>query len=180
MYSAVGIFATGEQAEAALIKVRKVGIAESSIIFLTGGKSENQLDQIPTTDAERDGMGPAMGAVMGGAVGASTGLTLGSVLASLMVPGVGPIMAAGLGAAALLGVGGAVAGGEIGNTAEKRLDIGVPRDDVAFYRELLKRGRSLVIVNTDDEDRYAKAKDVIAQSGGEDVDAARHELRGAA
>src|SRR5690349_1141747 len=118
MYSAVGIFATREQAEAALIKVRKVGIAESSIIFLTGGKSENQLDQIPTTDAERDGMGPAMGAVMGGAVGASTGLTLGSVLASLMVPGVGPIMAAGLGAAALLGVGGAVAGGEIGNTAE--------------------------------------------------------------
>lgn len=180
MYSAVGIFATRAQAETALRKARNTGVAERSIIFLTGEKSESELNQVPTTDAEPDGMGPAMGAVLGGAVGASTGLTLGSVLASLMVPGVGPIMAAGLGAAALLGVGGAVAGGEIGNTAEKRLDIGVPRDDVMFYRELLKRGRSLLIVDTDDEDEYAKAKDVIAQSGGEDVNAARHELRGAA
>ena len=125
-------------------------------------------------------MGPAMGAVLGGVVGASTGLTLGSVVASLMVPGVGPIMAAGLGAAAVLGVGGAVAGGEIGNAAEKNLDVGVPRDDVFFYRELLKRGRSLVIVNTEQEDEYATANDVMAQSGGEDVNAARHELRGAA
>jgi hypothetical protein len=89
-------------------------------------------------------------------------------------------MAAGLGAAAVLGVGGAVAGGEIGNAAEKNLDVGVPRDDVFFYRELLKRGRSLVIVNTEQEDEYATANDVMAQSGGEDVNAARHELRGAA
>jgi hypothetical protein len=121
-----------------------------------------------------------MGAVLGGAVGASTGLTLGSVLASLMVPGVGPIMAAGLGAAAVLGLGGAVAGGELGNAAEKDLDAGVPRDDVFFYRELLKRGRSLVIVNTEHENEYASAKDAIAQGGGEDVTTARHELRGAA
>jgi len=180
MYSAVGIFAARAQAETAFIKIRNAGVAEKSVIFLTGEKSESELNQVPTTDAERDGMGPAMGAVLGGAVGASTGLTLGSVVASLMVPGVGPIMAAGLGAAALLGVGGAVAGGEIGNEAEKKLDVGVPRDDVMFYRELLKRGRSLIVVNTEHEDEYARAKDVIAESGGEDVKTARHELRGAA
>lgn len=180
MYSAVGIFATRKQAENALESLRNSGIPERLMIFLTGEKSENELNQVPTTDAEGDGMGPAMGAVLGGAVGASTGLTLGSVLASLMVPGVGPIMAAGLGAAAVLGLGGAVAGGEIGNVAEKNMDIGVPRDDVFFYRELLVRGRSLVIVNTEQEEEYARAKDVIAQNGGEDVNAARHELRGAA
>ncbi|PYV87720.1 MAG: hypothetical protein DMG90_17065 [Acidobacteria bacterium] len=180
MYSAVGIFSTREQAQSALKNLRNSGIPERLTIFLTSETFENQLNQVPTTDAERDGMGPAMGAVLGGAVGASTGLTLGSVVASLMVPGVGPIMAAGLGAAAVLGVGGAVAGGEIGNAAEKNLDVGVPRDDVFFYRELLKRGRSLVIVNTEQEDEYATANDVMAQSGGEDVNAARHELRGAA
>ena len=37
-----------------------------------------------------------------------------------------------------------------------------------------------MIVNTEQEDEYATANDVMAQSGGEDVNAARHELRGAA
>jgi hypothetical protein len=180
MYSAVGIFASRAQAEKALRELQDAGVRQRSVIFLTGERAESELNEVPTTDAERDGMGPAMGAVLGGAVGASTGLTLGSVVASLMVPGVGPIMAAGLGAAAVLGLGGAVAGGEIGNEAEKNLDIGVPRDDVLFYRELLKRGRSLVIVNTDREEEYATAKDVFSQTGGEDVNLVRHELRGAA
>jgi len=180
MYSAVGIFASRAQAEKALRELQDDGVRQRSVIFLTGERAESELNEVPTTDAEGDGMGPAMGAVLGGAVGASTGLTLGSVVASLMVPGVGPIMAAGLGAAAVLGLGGAVAGGEIGNEAEKNLDIGVPRDDVLFYRELLKRGRSLVIVNTDREEEYATAKDVLSQTGGEDVNVVRHELRGAA
>jgi hypothetical protein len=88
MYSAVGIFSTREQAQSALKNLRNSGIPERVTIFLTSETSENQLNQVPTTDAERDGMGPAMGAVLGGVVGASTGLTLGSVVASLMVPGV--------------------------------------------------------------------------------------------
>src|SRR5690242_10208916 len=103
MYSAVGIFPSRASAEKVVMQLRTAGIPERSLIFLTGEKSENDVDRLPTTDAERDGMGPAMGAVLGGAVGASTGLTLGSVIASLMVPGVGPIMAIGLGAAAVLG-----------------------------------------------------------------------------
>jgi len=83
MYSAVGIFASRAQAEKALRELQDDGVRQRSVIFLTGERAESELNEVPTTDAERDGMGPAMGAVLGGAVGASTGLTLGSVVASL-------------------------------------------------------------------------------------------------
>jgi hypothetical protein len=93
---------------------------------------------------------------------------------------VGTIFAAGLGAAALLGLGGAAVGAKAGDVTEHALDIGVPKDDVLLYRELLKRGRSLVIANLDDEGMAASAKRVFEQHQAEDVDAARKEWRMAA
>jgi len=60
---------------------------------------------------------------------------------------VGTIFAIGLGAAALLGIGGAAAGATAGEASEQAADTGVPKDDIFVYRELLKRGRSLVIAN---------------------------------
>ena len=93
-------------------------------------------------------------------------------MASWLVPGVGTIFAIGLGAAAVLGLGGAVAGAKAGEVMEHKLDIGVPKDDVFFYRELLRRGRSLVIVNLQSDDLGPAARDAIEEQGGEDVAAA--------
>jgi hypothetical protein len=180
MQSIAGVFHTRAAAEQAIRSLSSAGTPEPSIVFLSGEQSQPELKSVPTTDAERDGMGPAMGAVVGGALGTGAGLSLGSAVASLMVPGVGPIMAAGLGAAAVLGLGGAVAGGEIGNTAEKEMDQGIPRDDVFFYRELLKRGRSLVLVNVDRPDQADSVRALLDQNGAQRPEAARDELRNAA
>jgi hypothetical protein len=60
------------------------------------------------------------------------------------------------------------------------MDTGVPRDDVSFYRELLKRGRSIVIAEVGHEDQATSAREVFEQRGGEDVDAVRKELHSAA
>ena len=100
--------------------------------------AQSQVDSLPTTDAERDGMGEAVGGLVGGAVGASAGLSLGSAIASLFVPGVGSIFAIGLGAAALLGIGGVAAGARAGEASEHAADIGVPKDDTLVYGQLLK------------------------------------------
>jgi hypothetical protein len=108
---------------------------------------------LPTTDAESDGMGSGLGAVVGGTVGAGAGMGIGAAVGSMLVPGVGPILAVGVGAGALLGLGGAVAGGILGGQSEKDLDIGVPKDDIFFFRELLKLGRSVIIANTDSDER---------------------------
>lgn len=180
MQSMVGIFDSRLAAEQAVRGLMARGIPPQSITLLSGEAGNDQVQRVPTTDAERDGMGETMGAVLGGAVGTSAGLALGSAVASLLVPGVGTIFAIGLGAAALLGLGGAAAGASVGNASEHAMDTGVPRDDVSFYRELLKRGRSIVIAEVDLDEQATTARDVFKQRGGEDVDAARKELHSAA
>jgi len=176
----VGIFRSRAAAEQAAKTLLDSGISSRSIIFLSGEQSANELKSVPTTEGERDGMGPAMGAVVGGAVGASAGLSLGTAIASLVVPGVGVVLTAGLGAAAALGLGGAVAGGELGEVTEEKLDVGVPRDDVTLYRELLRRQRSIVIVNTPSSEQAAMANSIFEEQGGEDAASAREHLQDAA
>lgn len=188
MESVVGIFQSRSAAQGAAAQLLDRGIPRESIIFLTAesvagrtdGIANSSLDSVPTTDAEADGMGMAAGALLGGGIGASAGLAGGAAIASVLVPGVGLIFAIGLGAAAVLGLGGAAVGAKAGEISEHALDVGVPRDDVSFYRELLKRGRSLVIANVDDEKSAETAKSVIEQGGGENVGEARKELSPAA
>jgi hypothetical protein len=180
MQSILGIFesrATAEQAVQGLIATH---ISPQSIIFLSGEAGQAQVDSLPTTDAERDGMGEAVGGLVGGAVGAGAGLSLGSAIASLFVPGVGTIFAIGLGAAALLGIGGAAAGATVGDASEHAADAGVPKDDTLVYHELLKRGRSLVIADVDDHYQASEAKAVFHRLGAEDVAEARKNVKPAA
>ena len=101
-------------------------------------------------------------------------------MASLVVPGVGTILAAGIGAASLLGLGGAVAGEKIGDRSEDAMDQGVPRDDVLLYRELLKRRRTLLIANLHADGMAETARTIMQQNGAENIDEARKEIRKAA
>lgn len=189
MQSVVGLFHSLNSAEQAVEDLLDSGITQQSIIFLSneapadGGlraAPEEELDNIPTSDTEADGMGKTMGAVLGGAMGASAGLAGGAAVASLMIPGVGMIFAIGVGAAAALGLGGAAAGARAGDAAEHAMDVGVPKDDVRFYHEVLRRGHSVVIANVDSEEDAAKARSVFKQQGSEDVEATRKELKMAA
>ena len=189
MQSVVGIFPSVVSAERAVQGLLSIGMTERSIVFFSRGSrednavamlSDKELDRVPTMDAEGDGMGKAMGALLGGAAGVSAGLAGGAAIASLLVPGVGTIIALGVGAATVLGLGGVAAGAKAGNVAEHAMDGGVPRDEVKFYREVLRRGRSLVIANTDGEELAKRARTVFTQQGGEDVGAARKEFEKAA
>jgi hypothetical protein len=49
--------------------------------------------------------------------------------------------------------GGAAAGAKAGDVTAHALDVGVPKDDVQFYHDLLRQGRSLVIANVDTEEQ---------------------------
>jgi hypothetical protein len=125
-------------------------------------------------------MGKAIGAFVGGVVGAGAGAGLGSAIASLVVPGVGPILAGGIGAASILGLGGAVAGEKIGDMSENAMDQGVLRDDVLLYRELLKRRKTLVVANLHADNLAETAGAIMQWKGAEDIDEARSEIRKAA
>ncbi|MFN2387604.1 MAG: hypothetical protein ABR576_15210, partial [Thermoanaerobaculia bacterium] len=105
METVVGIFSSREPAERAFQSLRASGIPSDRLTLLTPGSSEGQIHAVPTTETEQPGMGKAVGGVVGGVFGATTGLGLAEAAASLLIPGVGPVAAIGLAAAALLGAG---------------------------------------------------------------------------
>src|SRR5262245_1553857 len=157
MHTAVGIFRQSERAGQAVQILLSHGISPHSVIFLTGEQDAAKLETVPTSDTEAEGMGKTMGAYLGAVLGAGAGAALGSALASMFVPGVGVIFAAGLGAAAALGLGGATAGAKIGHASEDAMDVGLPKDDVFFYRAMLKDHRTVVLVNAESPEQAAAA-----------------------
>src|SRR6185436_16836282 len=108
MKPVTGVFRSRQTASEAAAALEAAGISRDQINLLLPGASEEQVHSVPTSDMEQPGaVGAAFGGVLGGAVGMVTGFGLGVGLTA-MIPGVGPVVAAGIAAAALLGAGGAV------------------------------------------------------------------------
>lgn len=173
MSTVAGIFHSRTDAERALENLRSTGITDDNISFLTPGTTDEELEEaVPTTETEQPGMGSAFGGVVGAALGTAGGLHIGTALASLLVPGVGPVLAVGVLGAALLGIGGAAAGAAAGGALEENVE-GLPHDELYVYEDALRQGRSVLIVLTDDGAQAETVRGVMAQAGAESVDAAR-------
>ncbi len=176
MESIVGIFNSLADAKRAAAMLRTLRIAENRITVLSPHTRENEIEaQIPTTDTEQPGMGQALGGTVGAALGVAGGATAGAAAASLLIPGVGPVLAFGIIGAALLGAGGAAAGALAGDAMEKAMADGLPHDEVFVYEDALRRGRSVVIAFADDHQIAENARAELARAGAESVDAARDE-----
>lgn len=154
--------------------------SEAALAASDRAATERQLDKVTQAAPAPADAGKSSGGAIGATVGATAGFTAGATVASLMVPGLGLIFAIGLGAAALLGVGGAAAGAGVGNTIEKNVDMGFPAEEVNFYRQLLQQGKSLVIAKVRSGADITTVQQVYRQRGSEDVDAARERLGKAA
>lgn len=173
MQVVVGIFTSQATAERAAERLCHLGIAREHINFLVPGTSTTQLEQVPTTDTEQSGMGPALGGVVGGAVGASGGLMSAAVI-SAMVPGIGPVMAVGLTALSLIGlIGGGVAGAIAGGALETSMADGLPKDELFVYEDALRQGRTVLIALTEDATQAETARTALVQEGAESLDTAR-------
>lgn len=169
-----GIFLTREHAEESINKVRTYGVPVDRIVLLTPGTSEEQVRAaVPTTETEQPGMGKAMGATVGGAMGVAGGASLGAAVATVLIPGVGPVIAAGLLGAAVLGTGGAVAGMAVGETLEEALAKGLPHGELYIYEDALKRGRSVVIAFVEDDEIAGQVRQLFTETCAESLDAAR-------
>jgi hypothetical protein len=173
MKSIVGVFETIDTARRAADELRESGIDPQYITVLAPGSPEEAWNRVPLSGTEQPGMGEAVGGVVGGAVGAAAGAPLGAVLASLILPGVGPIVAIGIAGAALLGLGGAAAGVAAGRALEDHMFTGVPEDEVFFYEDALRRGHAVVIAFAHDEKQADAARCALADGGAETIDAAR-------
>lgn len=174
MSTVAGIFKSRSDAERAAANLRAAGFADNNINLLSPGMADREVEAaVPTTETEQPGMGGAMGGAVGGALGAAGGATIGAAAVSLFVPGVGPIIAAGLLGAALFGAGGATIGAATGSAVEDEIAPQLPHDELFVYEDALRQGKSVVIGVTDDEAQAEAGRTVLGQSGAESLDAAR-------
>ena len=140
--------------------------------LLYPGSTEGEVHSVPTSDTEQPGVGAAIGGVVGAAVGMAGGFELG-IAATALIPGVGPVIAAGIAGAALLGVGGLAAGAELGSRADAADTEGIPADELYFYEDALRQGHSVMIAFTNDAKEKELAETSMKEAGAESIDAAR-------
>ena len=135
------------QAQRAVEALEQAGFSSSEVSLISRYRDDNTLAD--------DASGTATGATAGAVVGGGTGLL--AALGVIAIPGIGPLVAAGVLATTLVGAaGGSVIGGLIGALT----DYGVSEEDAHVYSEAVRRGSSLVTVRTDD-DRAAKADAIL-------------------
>jgi hypothetical protein len=165
MKTVVGVFQDRVGAERAAAALCDMGIAPDRITLLTPGDGATS-EALPVDEGEAPGTGPAIGAAVGAAVGGATALP---IAAAFAVPGVGPVIAAGLLGAAIV----AAAGTKIGSSLETTLQQGVPKDEALAYVDELRRGRSVVVALSDDDKTIDAARALLDAAGALSLDGNR-------
>jgi uncharacterized protein (TIGR02271 family) len=167
MKSIIGLFDTFEEASTVVNELVASGFSRDNISVVANdaaGESRTYDDagEVTDDDINATGAGATTGAVVGGTLGVLAGL---GVLGALVIPGIGPIVAAGplLAGAAGAGVG-ALAGGLVGALA----DAGVPEEDAKYYSEGVRRGGTLVMVSAEDNTAQTAA-DIMNRNNAVDV-----------
>ncbi|HXZ80267.1 MAG TPA: hypothetical protein VEG30_10080 [Terriglobales bacterium] len=171
MQPVTGIFSSQDDARRSIASLRSTGIPTEKIILLTPGDLQTGPESVPTDAAEQPGMGKAIGAV----IGAAGGLSAGGLLAAAVIPGVGPVTAVGVLGAAVLAASGATVGAATGGALENFTTTGLPEDELFVYEDALRKGRSVVIVITEDGHDAAPIRELLEVEGAEAVDAARQQ-----
>lgn len=160
--SVFGVFATRGQVEDAIEQLRTAGFRSADIsILLPENLGTKDIGVEKNTKApEGAATGAASGAVIGGTLGWLAGI------GALAIPGIGPFIAAGPLVAMLAGLGvGAAAGGLTGAL----VGFGIPEYEAKRYEGLVKSGKILLSVHSDNSDWSKKAKQILENTGAEDV-----------
>jgi hypothetical protein len=157
-----GIYKNSVQAEQAVNHLVRAGFSNNDIsVLMPDAQSSKEFAHEKNTKAPE---GTTTGVTAGGVVGGALGLLAG--IGALAIPGVGPFIAAGpiMGALAGLGVGGAV-GGLVGAL----VGMGIPEYEAKRYEGRVKDGGVLLSVHCDTSEDITRAKEMLKQTGAEDI-----------
>lgn len=153
---AIGVFHDEAQAYRALEALRGAGFDPGVVSVLFPGRGTQEAEAAKTSDAA------AGGAVTGGILGGVAGWLAG--VGIVAIPGVGPIIAGGIVAAAL---GGAAIGAGLGAIGGALIGMGVPEEEARYYESEVHADRALITVHAGD--RYEEAAELLRLYGGYDV-----------
>jgi uncharacterized membrane protein len=152
----VGLFRSKEQAEEAIRELKARDFDDMDISLVARDKDKEHDDE--STSYENQNL--ADGTATGGAIGGLAGLLAGA--GALLIPGIGPIIAAGPLAGALTGiVTGGIAGGLI--------DYGIPEEEGERLEQEVEKGSILVAVEIEDDELAEKISAVFRENGAHDV-----------
>jgi hypothetical protein len=160
-----GIYRNRVNVEHAVDTLREQGFRNTdiSVLFPENQGSKDFAVEKNTKAPEGAATGAGSGAVVGGTLGWLAGIGL------LAIPGVGPFIAAGpiMGLLAGAGVGGAV-----GTIVGALIGMGIPEYEAKRYEGRIKEGGILLSVHCDSSDWVKRAKDLLKQTGAEDISSA--------
>ena len=154
---AIGLFDRRSGAEAVVRDLKDSGYDMQQVSIVA--KDADKIDGLETTEkiGNKADDGAAAGALTGGTLGGITGLLVG--LGTLAIPGVGPILLAGATATTIATtLAGAGIGVAAGSLVGALVGLGIPEEKAKIYRDRVKDGSFLVMVNgTDSEISRAEA-----------------------
>ncbi|HEY7303365.1 MAG TPA: DUF3341 domain-containing protein [Bryobacteraceae bacterium] len=166
--AAFGLYASREMAEEGVDRLIAAGFRKEDISVLLQDNlgTKDFAHEKHTKAPEGTTTGVVAGGIIGGAIGALIGVGI------LTVPGVGPLIAAGPVIAALTGIG---SGGVVGGIIGALVGMGIPEYEAKRYEGRIKAGGILLSVHCDNSDWVSKAKEVLRETGAEDIASAGEE-----
>jgi len=152
----VAIFDDRSAAEMAVDQLIQSGFTADQVGYVLRGSDVAAGGMITDTPGAKDRKGAVTGAVTGAVAG---GLTAAAVTA--LIPGVGPILAAGT-LAMLVGYAGA--GAAIGGIFGALTGLGVSEEEARYFEQAFNQGKALVAVKAGT--RAADAGEILRRAGG--------------
>ncbi len=143
----VAIFDDYRHANDAVQELIDNNFARDQISYVASDASGDYRKELGLRE-DIDTSGAGVGAGIGATVGGIGGILVG--LGALLIPGIGPIVAAGPLAAALGGLAGAGAGALAGGVLGALADLGIPNETGEYYAEGIRRGGTLVTIKVED------------------------------
>ncbi len=153
----IGSFHDRDSAESAIQELKNQGLGRDLSLVTRDDEGEPGVENRGVSYSDQN---LAEGSITGGALGGIAGMLAGA--GALLIPGIGPILAAGPLAASLTGiVTGGIAGGLV--------DYGIPEERSEFYEEQVRQGSILVSLKSSSE-KVDAAADILREYGAEDVE----------
>ncbi len=157
-----GIYPHQTSVENGVDALRAAGFSNTdiSVLFPANEGTKDFAHEKSTKAPEGATTGAGTGAVLGGGLGWLAGI------GALAIPGLGPFIAAGPIMAALAGAG---VGGAIGGLTGALIGMGIPEYEAKRYEGRVKNGGILLSVHSNTSDQIKVAKDVLKQTGAQDI-----------
>ena len=160
---AYGIYPDRTSFEKALDSLRAAGFRNSDVSAILPDRDRTTRDLAHEINSKAP-EGMAAGAGTGAAIGGVLGWLVG--IGALVIPGVGPLVAAGPIVAALAGAG---AAGATGGLVGGLIGAGIPEVEAKRYAGRIREGAYLVSVHCDDRKWAKRAEEILEATGGRDV-----------